>query len=77
MKFNKQVIKDMFSNKVKSTKDKIVKRVKEKSTWAGVITAVASIFSISLTGVPVDIIAGAIASTVGGMFISANTTDDK
>lgn len=55
-------------------KELLTKRSKEKSTYVGIITAVASIFSISLAGVPVEIIATAIASTVGGALVSANTT---
>ena len=63
MKLNFTYIKEIYN-----------KRKKEKSTYVGIITAIASIFSISLTGVPVEIIATAIASTIGGALTVANTT---
>lgn len=55
-------------------KETVIKRIKEKSTWVGIITTVGSVFSLSLTGMPIEIIATAIASTIGGALTVANTT---
>ena len=56
---------------VKST---FIKRIKEKSTWVGVITKIASVIGFSLTGMPIEYIAGLAVTYVGGIFTAANTT---
>lgn len=60
-----------------SIKETLVKRLKEKSTYSGVIIKVASVVGFSLTGVPVEYLAGLIATYVGGMLTAANTTKEK
>ena len=60
-----------------TVKATITKRIKEKSTWIGVFTKVASLVGFSLTGVPIEYLAGLAATYVSGMLTAANTTKDK
>lgn len=74
----KATVKELAKAKLQSAKTVAIKRAKEKSTWLGIITKVASVVGLSLTGVPVDLLAGMVATYVGGILTAANTTkEDK
>lgn len=65
-----------FKEILATIKTVAVKRAKEKSTWAGILTKGAALVGFSLTGVPVDFIAGLFVTYVGGMLTAANTTKE-
>lgn len=61
----------------KEIKASIVKEVKEraveKSTWVGIITKFAAVAGFSMTGLPIEYLAGMIATYVGGILTAAHT----
>lgn len=72
----KETVKELAKEKAVSMKDIAIKRAKEKSTWIGIITKVGAIVGFSMTGVPVDLIAGMVATYIGGLLTAANTTKE-